>query len=863
MAASRHGPFSPARGGEGEASPLSAVVGGTAWLVWSSATAALGAKGSSWRSSSALLPALAVTAGVGCAVGYLLYSSGVSFRLRRGQIFGSEARAEEAEQQVSEESSQSLGKSNRGNDQLSIQESGGDDTPHCGADRCCVGTAKETPGCRGGVGGCAGAECCQSPDGETRQTEVEQDGDGEGESECDLEDLQSSDDEGADALDGSGAPYIQPTFPRVKHLKRPLRRAVTENRENKAEAEKEDPREDGKHAESDGRRGVGEAASGKDFFQPGKQQKIYVKTFGCAHNQSDSEYMMGLLDAAGYTFVSRMEEADVCLINSCTVKSPSEFALYSVIQEALQIEVPSASLIRAQQRAKAAKNGRGESLQCASSCSASPCCSSGLKKDERGDEVGEGEGHEEHEEEAQTPQSCTGCGGANSWPSPRSLEQRTDAKEEEREEAKGAGEGSKKDKTHSVTRRPIPCVVAGCVPYGMGGETRDDHRRKKGTSGKNGDGEKHETKKEEGKGEKKQSAQRDLLKLCSIVGVSAIDRIVEAVEEALKGNVIRLGGKKRLPSLDLPKIRRNALVEIVPISTGCLGSCTYCKTKHARGELGSYPEEAIETRIEASLLDGVKQIWLTSEDSGAYGLDRQSSLTSLLARLLRNVFDRRADPSLMLRVGMSNPPFLLQQLKSAVQVFAHPNVFEFLHLPLQSGSNDVLLAMNREYTAEQFEVVVETLLKHFPRMTIATDIICGFPGETEEDHEKTLAIIKKFKFPVVNISQFYPRPGTPAASMKQLPSQIVKRRSREVTALFESYTCYDWMLHTTQMVWFTGTSEKSHHTVGQTKQYVKVLTPRDDALLGTGCPMYITAVDKWHVVAVRTQPTEKKIPQKD
>jgi len=78
------------------------------------------------------------------------------------------------------------------------------------------------------------------------------------------------------------------------------------------------------------------------------------------------------------------------------------------------------------------------------------------------------------------------------------------------------------------------------------------------------------------------------LEKVSIIGVSQIDRVVEVVEESLKGHTVRLLAKKELPVLDLPKIRKNKLVEIIPLSTGCLGSCTYCKTRHARGKLGSY-----------------------------------------------------------------------------------------------------------------------------------------------------------------------------------------------------------------------------------------------------------------------------------
>ena len=107
-----------------------------------------------------------------------------------------------------------------------------------------------------------------------------------------------------------------------------------------------------------------------------------------------------------------------------------------------------------------------------------------------------------------------------------------------------------------------------------------------------------------------------------------IDRIVEVVEETLKGNSVRLMGQKKKDSrkqggarLDLPKVRRNPLIEIIAVNTGCLNECTYCKTKHARGQLGSYYPEEIVERMRQSFGEGVVEIWLTSEDTGAYGRD--------------------------------------------------------------------------------------------------------------------------------------------------------------------------------------------------------------------------------------------------
>ncbi len=91
--------------------------------------------------------------------------------------------------------------------------------------------------------------------------------------------------------------------------------------------------------------------------------------------------------------------------------------------------------------------------------------------------------------------------------------------------------------------------------------------------------------------------------------------------------------KKELPRLDLPKVRRNKHIEIIPLSTGCLGNCTYCKTKHARGELGSYDPDAIVARARAAAADpGVREIWLSSEDTGAYGRDLGIKLPHLLRR---------------------------------------------------------------------------------------------------------------------------------------------------------------------------------------------------------------------------------------
>ena len=118
-------------------------------------------------------------------------------------------------------------------------------------------------------------------------------------------------------------------------------------------------------------------------------------------------------------------------------------------------------------------------------------------------------------------------------------------------------------------------------------------------------------------------------------------------------------------------------------------------------------------------------------------------------------------------------------------------------------------------------------------MTVATDIICGFPNETDEDFTQTLNMVGHYKLAITNISQFYPRPGTPAAKMKRIPTQIVKNRSRRLTTLFESFDPYTHLPGRRLKVWFnTEVSADGRHSIGHTKGYVKVNVPLDPSLPG-------------------------------
>lgn len=428
-----------------------------------------------------------------------------------------------------------------------------------------------------------------------------------------------------------------------------------------------------------------------DSVIPGTQ-KVYVKTWGCSHNNSDSEYMAGQLASYGYKITDNKTEADLWLLNSCTVKSPAE--------------------------------------------------------------------------------------------------------DHFRNEIKLARELSKY------------IVLAGCVPQGQ--------------------------------------PKADYMQGLSMVGVQQIDRVLEVVEETLKGHSVRLMGQKKEQgkkvggaSLNLPKIRKNPLIEIIAINTGCLNQCTYCKTKHARGELGSYPPEEIVARAKQSFEEGVVEIWLTSEDLGAYGHDIGVTLPQLLWQLVEVIPE-----GARMRLGMTNPPYILEHLEEIAKILNHPRVYSFLHVPVQSASDSVLMDMKREYCLADFKHVADFLKQRVPDVNIATDLICGFPTETEADFEETMDLVREYKFPSLFINQFFPRPGTPAAKMPKIPAQDVKKRTKRVSELFQSYHPYTHKLGEIQQVLVTEVSHDKQYYVGHNKCYDQVLVPKDENLLGKLVEVEITETGK-------------------
>jgi len=266
-----------------------------------------------------------------------------------------------------------------------------------------------------------------------------------------------------------------------------------------------------------------------------------------------------------------------------------------------------------------------------------------------------------------------------------------------------------------------------------------------------------------------------------IVGPAAGDRIVEVVKRVLNGErVVALeGAVNAKPSLNLPRLRLNPVVSVIPVNYGCLGACAYCCVVFARGRLRSYGVQEIVERVKKDLAMGVQEFWITSQDTACYGRDRGMNLAELL-NILCDV-----EGSFRVRVGMMTPNMVLDILGDLIQAFKNEKIFKFIHLPVQSGDDQILERMGRFYSVEGFKRIVNAFRTSFPEMTLATDVICGFPGEGEEAFEKTLQLIGEVKPDIVNVSKFFARPRTAAAEMQEafVPFQEIKRRSSFVARL--------------------------------------------------------------------------------
>ena len=239
-----------------------------------------------------------------------------------------------------------------------------------------------------------------------------------------------------------------------------------------------------------------------------------------------------------------------------------------------------------------------------------------------------------------------------------------------------------------------------------------------------------------------------------------------------------------------PEAENLSTTHIEVVSNGCLGNCSYCITRIARGPLRSFPSEVIRKNISKALAWGKREIFLTSQDNAVYGFDRfppggaEKNGAYYLPQLLRDILSDNESIDFRLRVGMMNPWGLKHIIRDLLPIMKDWRVYSFIHLPVQSGDDPILGAMKRRYVVSDFEILVKRFREEIPDMTLSTDVIVGFPGESEEQFRKTVELMELLRPDVINITRFSGRAGTTAIMMKgKVPGWKAKNRSREMTKL--------------------------------------------------------------------------------
>ena len=258
----------------------------------------------------------------------------------------------------------------------------------------------------------------------------------------------------------------------------------------------------------------------------------------------------------------------------------------------------------------------------------------------------------------------------------------------------------------------------------------------------------------------------------SLLGPNSIGKTLQVIQSTLDGKKLIALEDSDISKVGLPKIRLNPAVGIVEIASGCMSECTFCQTKLSKGDLQSYRVGDIVRQVKTEISDGCSEVWLTSTDNGCYGFDIDSDLPELINSVVE------IPDKFFVRVGMMNPMYMPRIRESLLKSFDSSKVFKFLHVPVQSGSDKVLNDMKRGHTASTFRDVVNQFREKFGKFTISTDVIVGFPTETEEDFEMTMNLLRETNPDIVNLSRYSQRPGTDAAEMVQIDVAEVKRRSK-------------------------------------------------------------------------------------
>ncbi|KGK98140.1 2-methylthioadenine synthetase [Methanococcoides methylutens] len=325
--------------------------------------------------------------------------------------------------------------------------------------------------------------------------------------------------------------------------------------------------------------------------------------------------------------------------------------------------------------------------------------------------------------------------------------------------------------------------------------------------------------------------------ILGVNSIAKIGKVLNVIDDSRNGGSrerVQLLSTEPEGFLKTAHSRFNPNIHICQISQGCDYSCAYCIVTIARGKLRSFDADSIVEDVRMAVSEGCREIWLTSQDNGQYGTDRDVLLPELLRRIV-------AIPgNFKVRVGMMNPFSVTPIIDDLIEVFRSDKIYKILHLPIQSASDDVLKRMNRFHSIEETNVIIARFKEVFPELTIFTDIIVGFPGETDEDFDRTLEWVKEIRPDKVNISRYTPRPLTKALEYRNIDSRIVVNRSNKLHLL-----CDEVKLGSKQKMvgWkgevFVSMDAKVKGVMARTASYKPVVIPEGSVQPGSSCNVEI------------------------
>ena len=316
-----------------------------------------------------------------------------------------------------------------------------------------------------------------------------------------------------------------------------------------------------------------------------------------------------------------------------------------------------------------------------------------------------------------------------------------------------------------------------------------------------------------------------------IFGTNVLYRLPEMLRLVMNGERVAVTDRAEDAIAEgLPQMRDNARSAFVNIMYGCNNFCSYCIVPYVRGRERSRQPKDIRTEIVSLVNSGITEITLLGQNVNSYGNDGSTGMT--FAELLRYVSDV---PGLKrLRFMSSHPKDLNEDVMQAIADL--PNVCHHVHLPVQSGNDDVLKHMNRRYTRERYMSIIQRLRELVPDIEFTTDIIVGFPGETEEAFKDTISLVEEVGFAAAFTFAYSPRLGTVAAKREdQIPEAVKKQRLHQLNELQTRKT----VENNEKYIGYTGEvlvegcdmREKETMLYGKYQNFKMVYFPGDPALL--------------------------------